>query len=73
MFSFCLLLNSFFFLFLENYGVRKLEGVFAIFIGTMGFSFAWMFFDTKPSEEELLMGKISLLLFIRNTEKDSML
>jgi hypothetical protein len=70
---FCLLLNSFFFLFLENYGVRKLEGVFAIFIGTMGFSFAWMFFDTKPSEEELLMGKISLLLFIRNTEKDSML
>jgi hypothetical protein len=73
MFSFCLLLNSFFFLFLENYGVRKLEGVFAIFIGTMGFSFAWMFFDTKPSEEELLMGKISLLLFIRNTGKDSML
>jgi hypothetical protein len=73
MFSFCLLLNSFFFLFLENYGVRKLEGVFAIFIGTMGFSFAWMFFDTKPNEEELLMGKISLLLFIRNTGKDSML
>ncbi|CAJ2648402.1 metal transporter Nramp2-like [Trifolium pratense] len=48
--------DCFFFLFLENYGVRKLEGVFAIFIGTMGFSFAWMFFDTKPSEEELLMG-----------------
>lgn len=48
--------NSFFFLFLENYGVRKLEGVFAVFIGTMGFSFAWMFFDTNPSEEELLMG-----------------
>jgi hypothetical protein len=39
----------------------------------MGFSFAWMFFDTKPNEEELLMGKISLLLFIRNTRKDSML
>ncbi|RDY00984.1 Metal transporter Nramp2, partial [Mucuna pruriens] len=46
----------FFFLFLENYGVRKLEGVFAVFIGTMAFSFAWMFFDTKPNEEELLMG-----------------
>jgi natural resistance-associated macrophage protein 2 len=41
---------------LENYGVRKLEGVFAIFIGTMGLSFAWMFFDTKPNEEELIMG-----------------
>ncbi|CAI8607634.1 unnamed protein product [Vicia faba] len=48
--------DCFFFLFLENYGVRKLEGVFAVFIGTMGFSFAWMFFDTKPNEEELLMG-----------------
>ncbi|KAL4336569.1 hypothetical protein AHAS_Ahas12G0023300 [Arachis hypogaea] len=47
---------SFFFLFLENYGVRKLEGVFAVFIGTMAFSFAWMFFDTKPSEEELIKG-----------------
>ncbi|KAF1869022.1 hypothetical protein Lal_00048302 [Lupinus albus] len=44
--------DCFFFLFLENYGVRKLE----VFIGTMAFSFAWMFFDTKPSEEELLMG-----------------
>ncbi|KAI5421938.1 metal transporter Nramp2 [Lathyrus oleraceus] len=48
--------DCFFFLFLENYGVRKLEGVFAVFIGTMGFAFAWMFFDTKPNEEELLMG-----------------
>ncbi|KAJ1429531.1 NRAMP family [Sesbania bispinosa] len=48
--------DCFFFLFLENYGVRKLEGVFAIFIGTMAFSFAWMFFDTNPSEEELMMG-----------------
>ncbi|KAK7382007.1 hypothetical protein VNO80_00632 [Phaseolus coccineus] len=48
--------DCFFFLFLENYGVRKLEGVFAVFIGTMGLSFAWTFFDTKPSEEELLMG-----------------
>ncbi|KAG5141975.1 hypothetical protein AAZX31_07G057100 [Glycine max] len=49
-------MDCFFFLFLENYGVRKLEGVFAVFIGTMGFSFAWMFFNTNPSEEELLMG-----------------
>ena len=37
--------------------MRKLEGVFAVFIGTMAFSFAWMFFDTKPSEEELVMGR----------------
>ena len=53
----CVWLNSFFFLFLENYRVRKLEGVFAVFIGTMALSFAWMFFDTKPSEEELMMGR----------------
>jgi hypothetical protein len=39
----------------------------------MGFSFAWMFFDTKPNEEELLMGKISLPFFIRNTGNVSML
>ncbi|KAI9111145.1 hypothetical protein K1719_017756 [Acacia pycnantha] len=49
-------LDSFMFLFLENYGVRKLEGVFAIFIGTMALSFAWMFFETKPSPKQLLIG-----------------
>ncbi|XP_028805371.1 metal transporter Nramp2-like [Neltuma alba] len=49
-------LDSFVFLFLENYGVRKLEGVFAIFVGTMALSFAWMFFDTKPSPKQLLIG-----------------
>ncbi|KAI4354061.1 hypothetical protein L6164_002961 [Bauhinia variegata] len=48
--------DCFFFLFLENYGVRKLEGVFAVFISTMALSFAWMFHDTKPSGEELLIG-----------------
>ncbi|XP_054782721.1 metal transporter Nramp3-like [Prosopis cineraria] len=49
-------LDSFVFLFLENYGVRKLEGVFAIFIGTMALSFAWMFLETKPSPKQLLIG-----------------
>lgn len=50
-------MSSFFFLFLENYGVRKLEAVFAFLIGTMAVSFAWMFGDTKPSGKELLMGE----------------
>lgn len=46
------------FLFLENYGVRKLEGVFAVLIGTMAMSFAWMFADAKPSGKELLIGNV---------------
>ncbi|XP_028806902.1 metal transporter Nramp2 isoform X2 [Neltuma alba] len=48
--------DCFFFLFLENYGVRKLEAVFAVLIGTMALSFAWMFGDAKPSGKELMMG-----------------
>ncbi|KAF5451282.1 hypothetical protein F2P56_026399 [Juglans regia] len=48
--------DCFIFLFLENYGVRKLEAVFAVLIGTMAVSFAWMFGETKPSGIELLLG-----------------
>ncbi|CAA2944881.1 metal transporter Nramp2-like [Olea europaea subsp. europaea] len=50
------MLYSFMFLLLENYGVRKLEAVFAVLISTMALSFAWMFADTKPSGKELLIG-----------------
>ncbi|XP_068655720.1 metal transporter Nramp3.2-like [Aristolochia californica] len=49
-------LDCFIFLFLENYGVRKLEAVFAVLIATMALSFAWMFGDTKPNGKELLIG-----------------
>ncbi|KAJ7950918.1 Metal transporter [Quillaja saponaria] len=49
-------LDCFIFLFLENYGMRKLEGLFAVLIATMAITFAWMFNDAKPSGEELLMG-----------------
>ncbi|CAA6657480.1 unnamed protein product [Spirodela intermedia] len=49
-------LDCFIFLFLENYGVRKLEAVFAVLISTMAISFAWMFGHTKPSGTELLVG-----------------
>lgn len=49
-------LDCFIFLFLENYGVRKLEAVFAVLIATMALSFAWMFGDTQPSGKELLLG-----------------
>ncbi|KAH1065550.1 hypothetical protein J1N35_030537 [Gossypium stocksii] len=48
--------DCFVFLFLENYGVRKLEAVFAVLIATMALAFAWMFGDTKPNGKELLIG-----------------
>ncbi|XP_044502473.1 metal transporter Nramp3-like [Mangifera indica] len=49
-------LDCFIFLFLENYGVRKLEAFFAVLIATMALSFAWMFGDAKPSGTQLLVG-----------------
>ncbi|XP_030514593.2 metal transporter Nramp2-like [Rhodamnia argentea] len=48
--------DCFMFLFLENYGVRKLEAVFAVLISTMALTFACMFAETKPSGKELLTG-----------------
>lgn len=48
--------DSFLFLLLENYGVRKLEAVFGVLISTMALSFAWMFADAKPSTKELIIG-----------------
>ncbi|XP_059640612.1 metal transporter Nramp3.2 [Cornus florida] len=48
--------DCFIFLLLENYGVRKLEAVFAVLIATMALSFAWMFGETKPNGVELLLG-----------------
>ncbi|EYU44458.1 hypothetical protein ABFS82_08G055100 [Erythranthe guttata] len=49
-------LDCFIFLFLENYGVRKLEALFAVLIATMALSFAWMFGETKPNFRELSVG-----------------
>ncbi|KAJ6733191.1 SOLUTE CARRIER PROTEIN FAMILY 11 MEMBER [Salix koriyanagi] len=48
--------DCFIFLFLENYGVRKLEAVFAVLIGVMAVTFGWMFADAKPSASELFLG-----------------
>ncbi|KAM7516478.1 hypothetical protein LguiA_006061 [Lonicera macranthoides] len=50
--------DCFIFLFLENYGVRKLEALFAVLIATMALSFAWMFGETKPSGIDLLLGTL---------------
>ncbi|KAI7736030.1 hypothetical protein M8C21_033551 [Ambrosia artemisiifolia] len=50
--------DCFIFLFLENYGVRKLEALFAFLIAVMAVSFAWMFGETKPNAKELLVGLV---------------
>ncbi|KAJ8538124.1 hypothetical protein K7X08_014664 [Anisodus acutangulus] len=47
--------EDFIFLFLENYGGRKLEAFLAVLISTMALSFAWMFADTRPSSKELII------------------
>ncbi|XP_028760498.1 metal transporter Nramp3 [Neltuma alba] len=49
-------LDCFIFLFLENYGVRKLEALFAVLIGIMALSFAWMFGEAKPDGLNILLG-----------------
>ncbi|XP_057420920.1 metal transporter Nramp3-like [Lotus japonicus] len=49
-------LDCFIFLFLENYGVRRFEAFFAVLIGIMALSFAWMFGETKPCGKDLLLG-----------------
>lgn len=56
--------SSFVFLFLESYGVRKMEAAFAIMVMTMAISFAYMFVDAKPSGKELLVGKQYLISYI---------
>lgn len=43
--------------------MRKLEALFAVLIGTMALSFAWMFGDTKPSGKELLAGENPATIF----------
>ncbi|ONM07417.1 Metal transporter Nramp6 [Zea mays] len=49
-------LDCFMILSLENYGVRKLEALFAVLITTMACSFAWMFVETEPSGKDLFIG-----------------
>lgn len=48
--------DGFVLLFLENFGVRKLEALFGVLIFIMGISFAWMFGKAKPDAGALLTG-----------------
>ncbi|CAI9115919.1 OLC1v1016932C1 [Oldenlandia corymbosa var. corymbosa] len=61
--------DCFIFLFLENYGVRKLEAFFGVLITTMALSFAWMFADTKPSTKELTIGLLLPRLSSKTIQK----
>ncbi|WOK92327.1 metal transporter Nramp2-like [Canna indica] len=49
-------LDCFIFLFIETYGVRKLEAFFGFLVATMAASFAIMFGQAKPDFKELLIG-----------------
>ncbi|XP_024393903.1 metal transporter Nramp4 isoform X2 [Physcomitrium patens] len=51
-------IDGFLFLFLENFGVRKLELLFCVFIGIMALSFAWMFGETNPNIKAVASGLI---------------
>ncbi|KAG6400329.1 hypothetical protein SASPL_137155 [Salvia splendens] len=48
--------DCFIFLFLENYGIRKLEAFFGVLITSMAISFAWMFVDAEPHAKDLIDG-----------------
>ncbi|KAK7252793.1 hypothetical protein RIF29_37003 [Crotalaria pallida] len=62
-------LDCFIFLFLENYGVRKLEAFFAVLIGIMAVSFAWMFVEAKPDGVDVLVGTLVPKLSSRTIQK----
>lgn len=42
--------------------MRKLEAFFAVLIGLMALSFAWMFGKAKPDGVDVLLGKESISL-----------
>ncbi|MBA0772063.1 hypothetical protein Gotri_007501, partial [Gossypium trilobum] len=60
----------FIFLFLENYGVRKLEAFFAVLIATMAVSFAWMFGVLVPKLSsktiKLAVGVVGCIIMPHN-------
>ena len=54
--------GRFIFLFLENYGIRKLEAFFGFLISIMAISFAWMFGKAQPSASDLALGESLMFL-----------
>lgn len=50
------LLDTFVFLLLESYGIRKLEALFSVLIGVMALSFGIEFFASEPVALDVLSG-----------------
>ncbi|CAG5104129.1 Oidioi.mRNA.OKI2018_I69.chr1.g1106.t1.cds [Oikopleura dioica] len=44
------------FLFLDKYGLRKLEASFAVLITTMAFSFGFEYVQAAPDQKEVVCG-----------------
>lgn len=51
--------DTFTFLFLDKYGLRKLEVFFAFLIAVMAFSFGYNYFYDLPNQGELIKGKMT--------------
>lgn len=45
--------------------MRKLEAFFAVLIGVMALSFAWMFGEAKPNGVDVLVGKFIFCQIIK--------
>ncbi|XP_048379558.1 natural resistance-associated macrophage protein 2-like isoform X1 [Stegostoma tigrinum] len=50
------IIDTFFFLFLDKYGLRKLEALFAFFIAVMAVTFGYEYVTVKPDQVQLLKG-----------------
>nr|XP_041567494.1 natural resistance-associated macrophage protein 2 isoform X2 [Taeniopygia guttata] len=48
--------DTFVFLFLDKYGLRKLEAFFGLLISIMALTFGYEYITVKPSQEKLLQG-----------------
>eukprot|EP00755_Sulcionema_specki_P024045 Sspe_Gene.80355::Locus_50695_Transcript_1_1_Confidence_1.000_Length_1707::g.80355::m.80355/K21398/SLC11A2, DMT1, NRAMP2; natural resistance-associated macrophage protein 2 len=59
-------LTTFAFLFLDQYGVRKLEAVFAVLIGVMSVTFGIQYFSNLPPQGEVLQGTFIPMVSNRN-------
>ncbi|XP_067881094.1 natural resistance-associated macrophage protein 2-like isoform X3 [Heterodontus francisci] len=57
------IVDTFFFLFLDKYGLRKLEALFAFLIAVMAVTFGYEYVTVKPDQVQLLKG-----MFVPNCE-----
>eukprot|EP00053_Salpingoeca_punica_P024397 m.13088 g.13088 ORF g.13088 m.13088 type:complete len:547 (+) comp6746_c0_seq1:278-1918(+) len=61
--------DTFIFLFLEQYGLRKLEAFFAALITTMSITFGYMYIISKPDQAELMKGLVVPMCDQSNVEQ----